>query len=283
MECLHQGKDLWHIPVFMFYVEVVIYLFEIYKILRCFSGQQSHDDFFYTKLFELCQNLDASVDNKTLYDEFSVYGSIISCTVATTAMGESKGYGFIQFEEEAVAKNVIDRSSNGNIIIHGRHVSVYPFVRKDGRGDLVNNDTLKFNNVYVKNFSEATTDEDLHRIFGEFGPITSAAVMRDSNGNSKCFGFVNFENVDDAANAVQMLNGKTINEKEWYVSRAQKKSEREAELKGKYEQVLRERVDSHRDANLYVKNIDESINETTLVDLFSQYGSVKSCKVCLVA
>ncbi|RVW13653.1 Polyadenylate-binding protein 2 [Vitis vinifera] len=34
--------------------------------------------------------------------------------------------------------------------------------------------------------------------------------MRDGDGKSKCFGFVNFENVDDAAMSVEALNGQNL-------------------------------------------------------------------------
>ncbi|XP_004516238.1 probable UDP-arabinopyranose mutase 5 [Cicer arietinum] len=37
--------------------------------------------------------------------------------------------------------------------------------------------------------------------------ITSVVLMRDANGRSKCFGFVNFKNPDNAANVVEALNG----------------------------------------------------------------------------
>ena len=51
------------------------------------------------------------------------------------------------------------------------------------------------------------------------------------------FGFVNYESPEHAAEAVDQLNGHKHDDKEWEVSRAQKKSEREAELKAKYERV----------------------------------------------
>lgn len=37
--------------------------------------------------------------------------------------------------------------------------------------------------------------------------------------NKKCFGFVDFENVDDT----EALNGQDFDDKEWYVGKAQKK------------------------------------------------------------
>lgn len=63
--------------------------------------------------------------------------------------------------------------------------------------------------------------------------VTSFAIMKDEAGKSKGFGFVNFEDAEAAHKAVEALNGKDIEGKELYVGRAQKKAEREAELKQK--------------------------------------------------
>ncbi|GAB2269604.1 poly(A) binding protein Pab2 [Dionaea muscipula] len=221
------------------------------------------------------KNLDKSIDHKALHDTFSSFGNILSCKIATDTNGQSKGYGFVQFETEEAAQNAIDKL-NG-MLINDKQVYVGPFLRKQERGSVMNK--TKFNNVYVKNLSESTTDDDLMKIFGEFGMITSAVVMRDGDGKSRCFGFVNFENADDAARAVDALNGKKFDDKEWYVGRAQKKSERELELKGKFEQTLKEAADKYQGANLYVKNLDDSIDDDKLRDLFSDFGKITSCKV----
>ena len=88
---------------------------------------------------------------------------------------------------------------------------------------------------------------------------------------SKCSGFVNFENADDAANSVKSLNGKKIDGKEWYVGKAQKKFERESELRRQFEKM--------RGANLYIKNLDQSIDDDKLRQAFHGYGTITSCKV----
>eukprot|EP00252_Welwitschia_mirabilis_P009094 TRINITY_DN213_c0_g2_i1.p1 TRINITY_DN213_c0_g2~~TRINITY_DN213_c0_g2_i1.p1 ORF type:complete len:660 (+),score=152.29 TRINITY_DN213_c0_g2_i1:400-2379(+) len=221
------------------------------------------------------KNLDKSIDNKALYDTFSAFGRILSCKVALDASGNSKGYGFVQFEQEESAQSAIEQL-NG-MLINEKQVYVGPFMRKQEREQA--NGKAKFNNVYVKNLSESTTDEDLKNYFGEYGTITSAVVMRDAEGKSKCFGFVNFENADDAAKAVEGLNGKKVDGKEWYVGKAQKKSEREAELRGKFEQMLKERLEKLQGANLYLKNLDDSIDDNKLRELFSGFGAITSCKV----
>ncbi|KAF5740663.1 polyadenylate-binding protein 2-like [Tripterygium wilfordii] len=221
------------------------------------------------------KNIDKAIDHKALHDTFSSFGTILSCKMATDASGQSKGYGFVQFENEVSAQTAIDKL-NG-MLINDKQVYVGQFLRKHERDSTLSN--IKFNNVYVKNLSESTTDEDLKTIFGEYGPITSAVVMRDGDGKSKCFGFVNFEHADDAAKAVEALNGKKFDDKEWYVGKAQKKIEREIELKGKFEQSIKDTVDKYQGMNLYIKNLDDSINDEKLKELFSEFGTITSCKV----
>ncbi|KAL4583535.1 hypothetical protein LXL04_008112 [Taraxacum kok-saghyz] len=223
------------------------------------------------------KNLDKTIDNKALHDTFSTFGNILSCKIATDSIGQSKGYGFVQFDTEEAAQNAIDKL-NG-MLMNDKQVYVGPFLRKQERDP--SSTRTKFNNVYVKNLPESTTDDDLKKTFGEYGLITSAVVMRDGDGKSKCFGFVNFENADDAANAVEGLNGKKFDEKEWYVGKAQKKSEREMELKSRFEQTAKEAADKFQGLNLYVKNLDDTIDDDKLKKLFSEYGTITSCKVML--
>ncbi|KAJ7966593.1 Polyadenylate-binding protein [Quillaja saponaria] len=221
------------------------------------------------------KNLEKSIDHKALHETFSSFGNILSCKLATDASGQSKGYGFVQFDNDESAQNAIDKL-NG-MLINEKQVYVGRFLRKQER-ESVSNKT-KFNNVYVKNLSELTTDAELNKIFGEYGTITSAVIMRDADDKSKGFGFVNFESADDAAKAVEELNGKKVDEKEWYVGKAMKKSERELELKGWVEQSMKEVVD--QGLNLYVKNLDDTVGDEKLKELFSEFGTITSGKVML--
>lgn len=221
------------------------------------------------------KNLDKTIDSKALHDTFSVFGPILSCRVAVDSSGVSKGYGFVQFEQEEAAQTAIEKV-NG-MLINDTQVYVGPFMRRQER-DLAMAGT-NFNNVYVKNLTDTTSDEDLRKEFGAFGPISSAVVMRDADGKSKGFGFVNFDNADDAAKAVESLNGKRINGKEWYVGRAQKKSEREAELRLKFELLQRERMEKLQGVNLYLKNLDDDFDDEKLKELFAAFGTITSCKV----
>ncbi|KAM1118930.1 hypothetical protein ACFX2I_043187 [Malus domestica] len=221
------------------------------------------------------KNLDKAIDHKALHETFSSFGNILSCKIATDTTGQSKGYGFVQFDSEDAAQSAIDKL-NG-MLLNDKPVFVGHFLRKQERDGNFNK--TKFNNVYVKNISESTTEDELNKIFGEHGQITSVVVMRDGEGKSRCFGFVNFEDPEAAAKAVDALNGKKIDEKEWYVGKAQKKYERELELKERFEQSMKEASDKFQGVNLYIKNLDDSISDEKLKELFSEYGTVSSCKV----
>ena len=221
------------------------------------------------------KNLDTSIDNKALNDTFAAFGTVLSCKVAVDSNGQSKGYGFVQFENEESAQNAINRL-NG-MLINDKKVFVGLFVRRQERTQ--SNGSPKFTNVYVKNLPETTTDEDLKKFFGTYGTITSAIVMRDASGNSKCFGFVNFQSPDAAAAAVEKLNGTASDDKVLYVGRAQRKAEREAELKARFQQERISRYEKLQGANLYLKNLDDNVNDDKLKELFSEFGTITSCKV----
>ena len=136
------------------------------------------------------------------------------------------------------------------MLINDKQVLVGHFLRKQVRETAANK--TKFNNIFVINLTESTTDEDLKKTFGEYGTITSAVVMRDGDGKSKCFGFVNFENADDAAKTVDSLNGEKFDDREWYVGKAQIISQREKVLKGRFEQAMKETVDKFQGLNLVI-------------------------------
>jgi len=61
--------------------------------------------------------------------------------------------------------------------------------------------------LFVGNLSYNMTDEQLNEIFAPFGKIVSANIVFDKfSHRSKGFGFVEFENEEDAAKAMEALN-----------------------------------------------------------------------------
>ncbi|XP_017124946.1 polyadenylate-binding protein [Drosophila elegans] len=224
------------------------------------------------------KNLDKAIDNKAIYDTFSAFGNILSCKVATDEKGNSKGYGFVHFETEEAANTSIDKV-NG-MLLNGKKVYVGKFIPRKEREKELGEKAKLFTNVYVKNFTEEFDDEKLKEFFEPYGKITSYKVMSKEDGKSKGFGFVAFETTEAAEAAVQALNGKDMGEgKSLYVARAQKKAERQQELKRKFEELKKKRHESVFGVNLYVKNLDDTINDDRLRKEFSLYGTITSAKV----
>eukprot|EP01049_Picozoa_sp_SAG25_P007428 SAG25_NODE_606_length_6610_cov_5.739671_2_plen_635_part_00 len=225
------------------------------------------------------KNLDKRIDNKALFDTFSDYGNILSCKVAVDSNGESKGYGFIHFENTEAADNAIERV-NGKSILE-RVVYVGHFRSRTERVAELGERANRFTNVYVKNLDKATSEEALREFGGQFGEVTSLTIMVDNDGGSRGFGFVNFASPEEAATAVEGMNGKTIGEstQEIYAGRAQKKEERSAELKKKFDTLRAERQQKYQGVNLFVKNLDEEVDDEKLRTEFAPFGTITSAKV----
>jgi len=214
------------------------------------------------------------IDNKQLNDTFSVFGNILSCKVASNGKGESLGYGFVHYESEDAAQSAIEKA-NGKVIL-GQKVSVQPFKSKKERGG-VNKGV--YTNVFVKNLPSDISKEGMEAIFTKYGPVTSSIVNADKDNGARCFGFINFHSADDAAKAVDSLNQTEFQGRKLYVGRAQKKDEREKELRERFEQLKVERQKKYAGVNLYIKNLADDIDDERLHTEFAKYGSITSAKV----
>ncbi|XP_011708059.1 PREDICTED: polyadenylate-binding protein 4-like [Wasmannia auropunctata] len=226
------------------------------------------------------KNLDKNIDNKAMYDTFSAFGNILSCKVTQDESGASKGYGFVHFETEEAANKSIEKV-NG-MLLNGKKVYVGKFIPRKERQKELGEKAKLFTNVYVKNFGEDMSDDKLKDMFEKYGTITSHKVMIKDDGKSRGFGFVAFEDPNSAEQAVLDLNGKEIAEgKCMYVGRAQKKAERQQELKRKFEQLKIERLNRYQGVNLYVKNLDDTIDDERLRKEFTPFGTITSAKVMM--
>ncbi|XP_066530392.1 polyadenylate-binding protein 1b [Hoplias malabaricus] len=224
------------------------------------------------------KNLDKSIDNKALYDTFSAFGNILSCKVVCDENG-SKGYGFVHFETQEAAERAIEKM-NG-MLLNDRKVFVGRFKSRKEREAELGARAKEFTNVYIKNFGEDMDDEKLKEVFSKYGNAMSIRVMTDDSGKSRGFGFVSFERHEDAQKAVDEMNGKELNGKPIYVGRAQKKVERQTELKRKFEQMKQDRMTRYQGVNLYVKNLDDGIDDERLRKEFSPFGTITSAKVMM--
>jgi len=234
------------------------------------------------------KNLDLSIDNKALYDTFSLFGNILSCKVVTDREGNSQGHGFVHFETLEAADDAI-RKING-MLIAGKEVFVGNFQKRAERPG-----TTDYTNLYIKNVPKHWADDRLSELLSNYGPVASCVVMKDGEGKSKGFGFVDFVDHESASHCIEGLNKKDHAADEesekmdpedekrrvipLVVTRAQKKSERERELSEKFEQLQVERQTKYQGVNLYVKNLDEAVTDEILHKEFAAFGSITSVRV----
>jgi polyadenylate-binding protein len=275
------------------------------------------------------KNLHTSIDNKQLYDTFSLFGNILSCKVVVDReTGASKGYGYVHYETAEAANAAIDKLDG--MLIDGQEVVVGAFMRRNDRPDI-----NAWTNCYVKNIPYEWDDERFAKEFSQFGEVVSASISMgvrkpkpkkkepeepkeggedapaadeetkeekvekpeaeaeapvvetDSKPQSLGFGFVNYVEHEDAAASVEALNGKEYTTvldgeeltQEMYVGRAQKKVERERELRAKFEAEKMDRISKFQGVNLYIKNLDESVTDDMLRDEFATMGTITSARV----
>ena len=80
--------------------------------------------------------------------------------------------------------------------------------------------------LYVGNLPFSATEAELHDLFAQHGTVESAKVVSDRDtGRPRGFGFVDMPS-DDAANAIQHLNGYEMNGRPLRVNEARERAPR---------------------------------------------------------
>jgi len=230
------------------------------------------------------KNLDLSIDNKALYDTFSLFGNILSCKVASDPEGKSRGYGFVHYETEEAAKQAIERV-NG-MQIGEKTVIVTGFLKRNDREPV---NVTNYTNLYIKNMPSDWDEEKVNEVFGAYGEITSTCVMENAG---RKFAFVNFAESENALKCVEEMHEKDLRTEEekkasegeekegdesgkLYVQRAMTKYERQNQYKA---QTQDSKGADPGGVNLYVKNLEDTTDDEALKALFEPFGTVTSAK-----
>lgn len=160
-------------------------------------------------------------------------------------------------------------------MIAGEKVSVSAFKSRKERGG----NKFRFTNVYVKNLPTSMTKEKLEKIFNSHGTVTSSMLSQGPAGSDKVFAFVNYATPEMAAAAVEATHEMKVDDKILYVVRAQKKEEREKELRERFEMLRVERQRKNAGTNLYVKNLSDDMTDEKLREEFAKFGEITSAKI----
>ncbi|MHB8134648.1 MAG: RNA recognition motif domain-containing protein [Anaerolineaceae bacterium] len=82
------------------------------------------------------------------------------------------------------------------------------------------------NKLYVGNLSYATTEDDLKTLFAKAGTVASVEVIKDrETGRSKGFAFVQMSTDAEAEDAIRLVNGQQLDNRDLRVSIARPREE----------------------------------------------------------
>ncbi|KAH0795801.1 sex-lethal isoform X5 [Histomonas meleagridis] len=113
-------------------------------------------------------------------------------------------------------------------------------------------------NVFINYIPAEFTEKDLQDLCSQFGKIVRSKVMINlETGQSKCFGFVRFETLQQAQAAIRGLNGLQIGQKQLLAKYAQSKE--------KQEQVS---------ATVYIKRLPLTVDVPYVQNIFSKFGQI---------
>jgi len=87
--------------------------------------------------------------------------------------------------------------------------------------------------------------------------------------------------VESAATSPVGEDGQPAPARKLIACRAQKKAERTAELRRKFNAMRQDRNAQFSGANVYVKNLSEDVDDDELRTLFTKYGELTSSKVMM--
>jgi len=117
-------------------------------------------------------------------------------------------------------------------------------------------------NLIVNYLPPTMTQDEIKSLFSSIGDVESCKLMRDKvTGQSLGYGFVNFRRSEDAEEAINTLNGLSIQNKTIKVSYARPSS------------------DAIKGANLYVSGLPRNMTQEELESMFRSYGRIITSRV----
>jgi polyadenylate-binding protein len=169
---------------------------------------------------------------------FAAFGNIKSLVLLKNDIGQ---YGFVCYDDPKglnkeygpeCAQKAIDglhgKEMGGELKLYVRHA-----MKKTDRELEKKRDTLRYKtskkrcNLYVKNFPNTWTTDDLQNLFKQFGAIENIKLEKGRNGS---FAFVCFKQPDSAAVAKQTLNNSTYDGRPLMINHYEIKEQRKIQI-----------------------------------------------------
>ncbi|KAL8430676.1 hypothetical protein ACSSS7_005774 [Eimeria intestinalis] len=141
----------------------------------------------------MVRNVHYSTSDERFTSFFETFGCVDDALIVRERDGQSRGYGFVTFTyPEGVNRCFVACP----LTLDGRQLHV-----KLAADLFTSREQTK---LFVRNLHESTTAQTLRQIFSAFGTLEECVVVRDGEGRSRGYGFLNFSTPMEAFKAVQM-------------------------------------------------------------------------------
>ncbi|KAL8274536.1 hypothetical protein Esti_001557 [Eimeria stiedai] len=141
----------------------------------------------------MVRNVHYSTSDERFTSFFETFGCVDDALIVRERDGHSRGYGFVTFTfPEGVNRCFVACP----LTLDGRQLHI-----KLAADLFTSREQTK---LFVRNLHEQTTAHTLREIFSAFGTLEECVVVRDAEGRSKGYGFLNFSTPMEAFKAVQM-------------------------------------------------------------------------------
>ncbi|ELP86367.1 polyadenylate-binding protein, putative [Entamoeba invadens IP1] len=196
-------------------------------------------------------SLSKNVTESLLYKEISAK---FESQVASVHVSRNEHYdtaiAYVNMNTHEAAKKAIE-TMNG-ALIDGKTVNMF-WSLKDFKQR-----TETQTNLFVKNIKKTVSQKEMQDVFMTFGEIISVKLSVNENGASNGFGYVKYRTIEAALKAVENaaeIKAK-IGEDNFIVAKFEKQTK-------------------NKKTNLYVSNIDKSVNEEQFVKYFETFGPLR--------
>ncbi|KAI5096809.1 polyadenylate-binding protein 1 [Silurus meridionalis] len=224
------------------------------------------------------KNLDEHINNEYLHREFSKFGTVTKAKVIIEN-GRSRGFGFVHFSSAKEATKAMSQM-NGRIW-GGKQIFVEVARRKEERQPQIPAVGQSPGPPQVPAVGQSPAPPQVSPVGQSPAPPQVPAVGQSPappqvvpyKTGTKGYGYVQFESQEAANLAKERLNGKLFNNHIISVEHFKSRKERDAAVNCQNEQ--KEILD------LYIKNLDEHINNEYLYREFSKFGTVIDAKVIM--
>lgn len=245
-------------------------------------------------------NIDPRVTDAFLQETFGANDGKVSKIklIKDKQTGASCGFGFIEFESHEAAQAALQKFNGFKLMdfelkVNWANSSPSQNSHHNNTGANSNGHQNNFNspklganglyNVFVGDLDVAVDDALLESTFKAYPSLTDARVMVDHETNrSRGYGFIMFKEKQDAQQAIQEMNGKSLLNRSLRLNWAHPRSENPSHRKPTqvapldYNDILAH--GSETNVTVYVGNLAPELTEAALKEAFSVYGEIQEVR-----